>query len=259
MARGRIEGEGMSQSLQRGLALLNTLAEGPRNLDQLAEAAGVHKSTALRLLRTLESARFVNRPDAHRYRLGSALFELANCALDGIDVRAAAGAKLRELGERTGHTVHLAVREGDSAVYVDKVDSSRSVRMYSRTGARAPLHCTAVGKVLLSGMSEQDRRELVARLERPAWTEHTITGAESLLAEVDRVSVEGCAFDRGEHEDFVHCVAAGVRDPSGAVVAAVSVSVPEMLLGFDELSGWSGELRQACARISAELGWQPHG
>ncbi|WP_347567482.1 IclR family transcriptional regulator [Actinopolyspora sp. BKK1] len=259
MARGRIEGEGMSQSLQRGLALLNTLAEGPRNLDQLAEAAGVHKSTALRLLRTLESARFVNRPDAHRYRLGSALFELANCALDGIDVRAAAGAKLRELGERTGHTVHLAVREGDSAVYVDKVDSSRSVRMYSRTGARAPLHCTAVGKVLLSGMSEQDRRELVARLERPAWTEHTITGAESLLAEVDRVSAEGCAFDRGEHEDFVHCVAAGVRDPSGAVVAAVSVSVPEMLLGFDELSGWSGELRQACARISAELGWQPHG
>lgn len=249
----------MSQSLQRGLTLLNTLAEGPRNLDQLAEAAGVHKSTAMRLLRSLESAGFVNRPDAHSYRLGSALFELADRALDGIDVRAAAAGKLRELGERTGHAVHLAVREGDSAVYVDKVDGSSSVRMCSRVGARAPLHCTAVGKVLLSGMPEQDRRDLVARLGCPALTERTITGAESLLAEVDRVSLEGCAVDRGEHEEFVHCIAAGVRDPRGAVVAAVSVSVPRVLLGFDELLGWSGELKEACASISAELGWQPHG
>ncbi|ASU78534.1 IclR family transcriptional regulator [Actinopolyspora erythraea] len=247
----------MSQSLRRGLALLTELAEGPRNLDQLAEAVGVHKSTAMRLLRSLETDRFVKRSDTHHYRLGSALFELADRALDEIDVRDTARTHLLELGESTGHTVHLAVRENDQVVYVDKVDSTHAVRMYSRVGARAPLHCTAVGKVLLSEIEPARRRELVAALDRPALTDNTITDPEELLAELDRVSRSGYAVDRGEHEDFVHCIAAGVRDPRGEIVAAVSLSTPKVLLDFDELLGLTGELSRSCDRVSFELGWQP--
>lgn len=247
----------MSQSLRRGLALLTELAEGPRNLDQLAEAAGVHKSTAMRLLRSLETDRFVKRSDVYHYRLGSALFELANRALDGIDVRDTARPYLLELGESTGHTVHLAVREDDQVVYVDKVDSTHSVRMYSRIGARAPLHCTAVGKVLLSGLDETSRGDVAATLSYPALTDNTITDPERFLTELDRVSRSGIATDRGEHEDFVHCIAAGVRDPRGEIVAAVSLSAPKVLLDFGELLEFTEELSRACESVSLELGWQP--
>ncbi|SDK82319.1 transcriptional regulator, IclR family [Actinopolyspora mzabensis] len=247
----------MSQSLRRGLALLTELADGPRNLDQLAEAVGVHKSTVMRLLRSLEADRFVKRSDMYRYRLGSALFELANRALDGIDVRDTARSHLLELGESTGHTVHLAVREDDEVVYVDKVDSTHAVRMYSRIGARAPLHCTAVGKILLSGLDDSVRRDVAAALDYPALTDNTITDPERFLTELERASRAGYAVDRGEHEDFVHCIAAGVRDSRGEIVAAVSLSAPKVLFDFDELLGSSGELSRACDRVSVELGWQP--
>ncbi|WP_019854190.1 IclR family transcriptional regulator [Actinopolyspora mortivallis] len=245
----------MSQSLRRGLALLNALADGARTLDQLAETVGVHKSTAMRLLRSLEDEGFVHRPDSHRYKLGSALFDLANRALDDVEVREVAREHLRELGNRTGHTVHLAVRERDQVVYVDKVDSTRPVRMYSRIGARAPLHCTAVGKILMAGVPEESRREFVTALDRPALTAHTLTDERTLLEEVRRAADENCALDRGEHEEFVHCLASGVRDARGTIVAAVSLSAPKVLLDFDELLGWRDEVTATCERISAELGW----
>lgn len=244
----------MSQSLERGLAVLTHLATGPHTLEQLAESLDVHKSTAMRLLRSLEANRFVRRADLHHYRLGSALFDLANQALEDLDVRGAAREHLVNLGERSGHTIHLATFEDDQAVYIDKVDSRHSVRMYSRVGKRAPLHCTAVGKVLVAGWPSRRRRELAERLSYPALTENTITGPEKFLVELDRVHDRGYAVDHGEHEDFIHCIAAPVHDARGEVVAAMSLSVPKVMLDFDGLMALVDDLLHAARRVSAELG-----
>ncbi|WP_026421982.1 IclR family transcriptional regulator [Actinokineospora inagensis] len=244
----------MSQSLDRALTLLDALADGPSTLDQLAERAGVHKTTVLRLLRTLEARRFVQRDDARHYRLGTALFDLANRSLDSRDVRRAAEPALRELNELTGHTVHLASYEGGEVVYIDKYESRHHVRMYSRVGKRAALHCTAVAKVLVAAFDEP-RRERVARgIEYVRMTDNTITSAEAYLAELAAVAERGWALDDSEHEDFIHCVAAPVRGPRGAVVAAVSVSVPRMLLDHDGLLALVPDLLRAADRASAACG-----
>lgn len=246
----------MSQSLERGLTALTELAEGPHTLDQLAEAIGVHKSTALRLLRTLEANRFVRRADAHHYRLGSALFDLANRALEDIDVRDAARAHIVELGAKTGHTIHLATFEDDQVVYVDKVDSRHPVRMYSRVGRRTPVHCTAVGKAMVANWPQDQREELAHRLSYPKLTTSTITSAEDFLAELDRVHQRGYAVDRSEHEDFIHCIGAPVLDSRGGTAAAVSLSAPKVVLDFDELIALVDDLLRTTSAVAAELGWQ---
>src|SRR3954468_18105684 len=156
------------------------MADGRKTLDELAAVIDVHKSTVLRLLRTLEEHRFVQREGVRHYRLGTALFDLANRALDDLDVRRAAEPALRELNLETGHTVHLASYEDGEVVYIDKYDSTHPVRMYSRIGRRAPLHCTAVAKVLLAERPEA--REIAARMEYPRLTANTITSPGEYLA-----------------------------------------------------------------------------
>ncbi|WP_367137209.1 IclR family transcriptional regulator [Saccharothrix sp. HUAS TT1] len=247
----------MSQSLDRALTLVGELATGPKTLDELSGVIEVHKSTAMRLLRTLESHRFVQREGVHHYRLGTALFDLANRALEERDVRRSAENALRELNARTGYTVHLASYEDGEVIYIDKYDSTHPMRMYSRIGRRAPLHCTAVAKVLLSDLPEPRRREVARAIDYAPLTANTITTPEAYLAELDRVRTAGYAVDNAEHEDFIHCVAAPVRGARGEVVAAVSMSVPKVLLDFDGLLGHLPDLLATARAASVECGWSP--
>lgn len=246
----------MSQSVGRALQLLNELAEGPRSLDELAEAVGVHKTTVLRLLRTLEDDRLVYRDGAYRYHLGAGLFALSSRALEQRPVRAAAIQHLATLNRETGHTVHLAAYEGGEVVYIDKYDSRHPVRMYSRIGLRARLHCTAVAKVLLAGLPARERRAVAEGIEYEALTPRTLTSPEALLTELARVAEQGYAVDRGEHETFINCVAAPIRDASGRVVAAVSVSVPDVLLDFDQVLALLPRVQAAALAVSADCGWR---
>ncbi|SFQ67904.1 DNA-binding transcriptional regulator, IclR family [Amycolatopsis arida] len=247
----------MSQSLDRALTLLGGLAKDARTLDQLAEEVGVHKSTVLRLLRTLEAHHFVHRVGARHYRLGSALFDLANQALEQRDVRRSAEPALADLNERTGHTVHLASYEDGEVVYIDKFEGRHSVRMYSRVGKRAPLHCTAVGKVLVAAFPPARRAEIAAGIDYVRMTGNTIGTVEDYLAELARVAERGYAVDNAEHEDFIHCVAAPIRGAGGEVLAAVSLSVPKVLLDFEGLLALVPDLVAAAEEASLQSGWTP--
>ena len=248
-------GGDVSQSVDRALTLLDGLADGRKTLDELAERLGVHKSTVLRLLRTLQGHRFVQRDGVRYYRLGTALFELSFRALQDRDVRRAVEPALRELNARTGHTVHLASYEDGEVIYIDKFESNHNVRMYSRIGRRAPLHCTAVAKVLVAAMPDERRREIAAGLEYPKLTANTITSQRAYLAELMAVAERGYAIDDAEHEDFIHCVAAPVRGARGEVLAAMSLSVPQVLLDLDGLLKLVPELLAAAERASKDCGW----
>lgn len=245
----------MSQSLERGLHVLDALARGAGTLDELATELDVHKSTVLRLLRTLEAHHFVRRDGARQYRLGSALFDLANRALEERDVRRCAAPALAELNASTGHTVHLATYEDGEAVYVDKYEGRHSVRMYSRVGKRAPVHCTAVGKVLVAAFDRPRRERIAAALDYPRLTDNTITDPAAYLAELDEVAEQGYAVDNAEHEDFIHCIAAPIRGAGGEVLAAVSLSVPRVLLDLPGLLALLPQLLTAAADASVQCGW----
>ncbi|RLV49856.1 IclR family transcriptional regulator [Nocardioides mangrovicus] len=242
----------MSQSVARALQILGELGEGPRSLDELAARLEVHKSTVLRLLRTLEHDRFVRHDEQHRYSLGSRLFDLGAVALEHHAVRDLALPHLTSLGRTTGgQAVHLAALEGHDAVYLAKVESTSPVRMYSRVGLPAPVHATAVGKVLLADLPARRLDAVLAGLDLAPFTSRTITDAGAFRAELDLVRERGWAEDAMEHEEFVNCIGAPVHDPGGRVVAAVSVSVPTVLLERDGVHDLLPHLLQTTSAIEA--------
>jgi len=243
----------VSQSVGRALRIVGQLGHGPRTLDDLAQELGVHKTTVLRLLRALEEERFVRRDDRHRYSLGSRLFELGRQALEGHGVRDVALPHLERLGRDTGgQAVHLAVLEGARPVYVAKVESTSSVRMYSELGLPAPLHATAVGKVLAAELPEGRLAQVLAATDFHPFTPRTLTDPDAYRAELARVREQGWAEDAAEHEPFVNCVGAPVRDASGTVVAAVSVSVPDVILDLDGVRDLVPLLRATAAAVEAD-------
>ncbi|GLW56079.1 IclR family transcriptional regulator [Kitasatospora phosalacinea] len=249
----------MSQTVTRALRLLAELGEGERSLDQLAELIGVHKTTVLRLLQSLEEERFVHRDAQYRYHLGAGLFALSSLALEQRGIRRTAAPHLAELNAATGQTVHLAAYEGGEVVYIDKYDSRHPVRMYSRIGLRAALHNTAVAKVLLADLSPVERRRVVDGVEFTVHTPNTITSPQALLAELDQVAVQGWAQDHAEHEAFINCVAAPIRDVSGRVVAAASISVPDVVLPYEQVLELLPQLLACTRAISADAGLPARG
>ncbi|MET9803474.1 IclR family transcriptional regulator [Streptomyces sp. NPDC006368] len=225
----------MSQTVDRALSILPLLARGPADLGQVAVALGVHKSTALRLLRTLHAHGLVHRQQDQRYRLGARLFALAQEAVENLDVREIAHPHLVRLNERTGHTVHLAVHEEGEVLYIDKVESRYPVRMYSRIGKPVAITVAAVAKLLLADLPDGERRALAAKLDYPQYTPRSTPNAAAFLKELATVREQGWATDLGGHEESINCVAAPIRGADGRVVAAMSVSAPNVVVTADEL------------------------
>ncbi|MBT2409291.1 IclR family transcriptional regulator [Streptomyces sp. ISL-12] len=242
----------MSQTVDRALSILPLLAEGPADLGRVADALGVHKSTALRLLRTLHEHGFVYRQSDQRYRLGSRLIALAQEAMENLDVREIAHPHLVRLNETCGHTVHLAVYEENEVLYIDKVESRYPVRMYSRIGKPVAITVAAVAKLLLADLPEGERRAVVEQLDYPLYTSRSTPSADAFLKELAKVREQGWATDLGGHEESINCVAAPVRDAAGRVVAAMSVSAPNVVVTADELLTLLPLVRRTADAISGE-------
>ena len=248
----------MSQSLTRALALLDRIASGTATLTELAAAEGVHKSTVLRLLQTLEAQGYVHHDGQHRYVLGAQLFRLAQQALDSFEVRVVAAQRLRRLSTETGQTVHLAVYQDGVVTYVDKLEPREvGVRMASRIGYSAPLHCTAVGKVLLAGLPADRRADVIAGLDLSPRTPNTLTTAQALSAEVAEAAERGWAGDHAENETFINCISAPVLGADGGTLGAVSISVPDVLLPYEAVLDLVPELLRATDDISRDCGHCP--
>lgn len=246
----------MSGSVERALRILVGLADGPATISEIGRRLEVHRTTSLRLLRSLEDERFVRRMDDGRYRLGPRMTMLAHAALDDVDVRAVASGHLRDLGKKHGHTIHLGAVEDHNVIYLDKVESQHAIRMYSRVGAIAPLHATGVGKVILAHASQSERDRMLGSAPFHACTPNTRTTRESLDRDLDITLRQGWALDDYEHEEFIHCVAAPIFDATGRVTSAVSISVPSVVLDHDDLIALAPDLRDTARAISEELGWR---
>lgn len=247
----------MSQTVERALRVLDHLAEAPSTIDQVAEALGVHPTTALRTLQVLEARRIVVRDERHVFRLGSGLFALANAALERIDLRSAAGCHLDELNRTVGHTVHLAALEGDNVVYIDKRESLNPVRLWSRIGHIAPVHCTALAKAILAYLPHDERRRLSEAATFERFTERTISGLDELLADLDRTAARGYALDHLEHEEFVNCMASPILGPDHRVLGAVSITTTTLSCTYEQLLEFQPILAETTLAISAEFGWRP--
>lgn len=246
--------KGGVQVIERLMTLLDVLArrEAPVSLKQLALEAGLHPSTAHRILATMAHAGFVERQGAGNYRLGIRLLELGNLVKARLDIRAIALPFMEALHDQVGESINLGVRQGDEIVYVERTSSGRStVRAVHLVGARAPLHVTAVGKLYLAEESPAAVAEYARRTGLPGTTPSSLTTLRELTRELDKVRKQGVAFDNEEIEPGLRCIAAPVRDDGGMLVAGLSVSAPAERHKPD----WAGLVKQAADAISAELGF----
>jgi DNA-binding IclR family transcriptional regulator len=248
------------QVLDRALAILDALAKvrGEASLSEIAEAVHMHKSTVHRLMMSLERHRIIARePASGGYRLGLHLFELGSAAVAQFNVRDRARHYLEAMVNETDETVHLCVLDDGEALYLDKVEPSRSIRMSSRIGLRNPAHCTAVGKVMMAWLSEQEVEAIVHRHGLRRFTAKTITTLAGLRAELKKVRERGYAVDNEENEDGVRCVGAAVRDHSGFPAAAVSISAPSFRMPMDKIQVFAQVVCSAAKDLSREWGYEP--
>ena len=199
-------------ALQRGLRLLHLFSESPRGLTakQVAALSGLPVSTVHRFLANLVTAGFLNRDGEGTHHLGIACFSIGQAAVGQLDIRRLSLPYLRELNQQTRETIHLTVRHGLSAVYVEKLDSPEPVRIHSRIGAAVPLHCTAVGKVMLAYMSPEEQDRTISQIDLKRQTPNSVGNVQELKTELYRVRKNGYACDLEEHELHIRCVAAPI-------------------------------------------------
>lgn len=243
------------QVIERIMALLDALAahSDPVSLKELSRSTRLHPSTAHRILNDLVLGRYVDRAEVPgSYRLGMRLLELGNLVKARLSVREAALEPMRELHRRTGQTVNLSVRQGDEIVYIDRSYSERSgMQVVRAIGGRAPLHLTSSGKLFLALDDPRLIRAYATRTGLAGHTRNSLTDVAKLERELSMVRARGYARDNEELEIGVRCIAAGIRDDSGRLVAGLSVSAPAERMQ-DE---WISELLQTAGRISAGLGF----
>ncbi len=245
------------QVLERSFAVLDVLAAQPDPvpLKIIAERTQLHPSTAHRILNDLVVGRLVERPEPGAYRLGMRLLELGNLVKARLDVREAAIGPMRELHRLTHQPVNLSVRQGDEIVYVERTFSERSGMQVVRSiGGRAPLHLTSVGKLFLAYDDAPRVRAYAARTGLAGHTRNSITDLVRLERELAAARRAGfSARDDEELELGVRCMAAGIFDDAGRLVAGLSVSAPA-----DRLEeSWLERVKATAAQISAALGYQP--
>jgi IclR family acetate operon transcriptional repressor len=248
----------------RAIDVLEALAAGDgkgMSVGDVAEAIHVSRSTAFTLLQALVGRNLVadvRVGGARLYRLGLALVHLGERAVAEIGITQIATPILQELADAAQMTSRLAVLDDGYAVAVGRADSQGPFRIASSLGRRELPHCSAVGKALLSRLSATEALAILARVGMPKRTEHTITSADALMADLRDVARRGYAFDNEEDNNGVVCVGSAIYDRSGAAVAAVSVTTMKLDRSEDDLHRLGVLVRSFADRISHQLGGPSH-
>ncbi|CAB5513203.1 HTH-type transcriptional regulator XynR [Achromobacter anxifer] len=244
------------QVIERAMRLLDALAAQPDpvTLKELSATTGLHASTAHRILNDLVVGRYVERVDNGLYQLGMRLLELGSLVKGRLNVREAAISAMRSLHKLTGQTINLSVQQGDEIVYIDRAWSERSgMQVVRAIGGRAPLHLTSTGKLFLSTADTRQVRAYALRTGLAGHTRNSLTDLDRLERELALVRRHGYARDNEELELGVRCIAAGIFDDTGKLVAGLSISAPAERLQDD----WIKALVETAASISEALGYEP--
>ena len=243
------------QVIERMFALIDVLAsrEEAISLKEISEKTGLHPSTTHRILNDLATGRFVDRPESGSYRLGMRLLELGNLVKGRLNVRDAALVPMRDLHKLIQQPVNLSLRQGDEIIYVERAYSERSgMQVVRAIGGRAPLHLTSTGKLFLAADDPQRVRTYATRTGLPGQTRNSITQLLTLERELAKARQYGVARDNEELELGVRCIAAGVYDDQGKLVAGLSISAPADRLEEE----WLPKLQSTANSISAALGYK---
>ncbi|WP_255219063.1 IclR family transcriptional regulator [Paraburkholderia kururiensis] len=248
-----------TQTLLRGLAILEAAAAGVRDLRSFGAALGTTRSTTHRLVSSLVQARYLRQVQGG-YLLGPKLIELGTIALEQMPLTAVARPHLQALADYSLDTIHLGVRDGDDVLYIDKIPGQRGLEMRSRVGHRMPLASTGIGKALMLDLAPDVWRKLheASRLALAGVSfkpDHR-PDLDTFLERMTGYAAGGYTFDLEENEASIRCVAAPVRDASGAIVAALSVASTIPYMSLERMDELVPIVQREARAISEELGWR---
>lgn len=240
------------QSLDRGLLILEAVGRStePVSLGYLSTMLGIDRSSAFRLANTLKRRGFLATPSAGRdYVLGPSVWRLSRQYDWSKMLVTVAHEHLKALAAETKETVHLAVREGRNALFIDHVTGNHVIGVSGQTGELVPLYCTAHGKALLSDFEERDLAGLFGGKALKAYTKNTIPGVRSLAKECEAIRARGFATDESEYLEGVRCLAAPIRDRGGVVIASIGISAPAARFPKERERELAGRVSAAAAHI----------
>jgi IclR family KDG regulon transcriptional repressor len=245
------------QSLGRAFAILEEVARHREGigLADLSKRVGLHNSTTFHLTKTLVTLGYVRQEkDSKRYRVGGPLFALAASALDEIEKVNVATPVLEDLSRETGESGHFAVRMGDAVVVIARTSGRGAFQLTDRVGMVRPAHCTALGKIILASLRPDQLKRFLGRVELKPSTRKSITSVATLMREIAEIKHTGIAFDDGEFNPEVRCIAVPVMDFTGQIVGALGISGPIWRLSNQALQSRAKTVRAAANRLSAEFG-----
>ena len=245
-----------TQSFSRGINVLQIISDQAKPIifNDILKVSNLTRPTLYRILSSLEEEGLVHKTNSKHYRLGSRLINLAHNALTQIDIRRTAYTALNELRDKTGETVHLAIRSRNMMVYVDKFESKEIVRMTSMVGTLIPFYSSSVGKAYLSGIDENQLNEILKNLELLPQTLQNKPTLDKIYKDIELTNKNGYSFDNEENENGIICFGASIKDVTSLPVASVSVSIPTFRLKKDKSIYWK-PLLSKCNEISKLLGY----
>jgi len=245
------------QSLRRAFTILEAVARRREGigLADLSKLVGLHNSTTFHLAKTMVALGYLRQEkDTKRYRVGRPLFALAASALDEVEMVNLATPVLENLSRKTGETSHFAVHMNDAVVVLARTSGSGAFQLTDRVGVVRPAHSTALGKAILASLRPDQLQYFLKRSKLEPSTERSITDARMLLREIDEIRRTGVAFDDGEFNLEVRCVAVPVRDFTGNVVGALGVSGPVWRMSDQRIKSGTKIVLSAAAELSAAFG-----
>jgi DNA-binding IclR family transcriptional regulator len=243
--------------VERTFTILEALCEREAGIVELSERVELNKTTVHRLLGTLVELGYVKQnEDTLQYGLSSKFLSFSESVVRQLDIISLAKPHLRALSQKTHETIHLVSLEGHQAVYIDKLESTESIRMYSYVGKHIPLYCTAVGKIFLAHSDQLDF-DAYYETEKASilpLTEKTIVTPEGLKEEINLVRDQGYAVDDEENEPNTFCVSAPIYDHLGKVRYAISVSAPKFRVVDKDFEAYVAMVKETANLISREIG-----
>src|SRR6202171_4482324 len=245
------------QSLGRAFSILEEVARHREGigLAELSKRVGLHNSTTFHLAKTMVSLGYMRQErDSKRYRVGRPLFALAASALDEIEMVNLATPVLEDLSRETGESGHFAVRMGDAVVVIARTSGTGAFQLTDRVGVVRPAHCTALGKIILASLRPDQLKRFLERVELKPSTGKSITDPSVLLREIAEIRRSAIAFDDGEFNPEVRCVAVPVTDFTGQIIGAIGISGPIWRLSNQALHSSAQIVQAAANRLSAEFG-----
>lgn len=244
------------QSVERAVMILDYLSKNPSGvqLAAISRDLGLNKSTVFGLISTLENLRCVRQDEKTRlYYLGLRLLEFGHSLMTNLNIIDVAKPYLRSFAERYDETVNLALLSGDNVIYVDRVQSTKSVRVEMQLHERVPAYCCSTGKIFLSYMDEAQRDEIIARTTFKPRTIYSITSKAQLLAEIENVQQRGYVYDREEYEIGLTCIAAPVLDYKGRAIAAISLNAPTARMLQLDQNQLIYDIKTVAGKLSAQM------